>query len=135
MKVLFSICLILLVNVLHGAIDPIYKDCTQRGYMVVGDSCLFPDGRLCALLDFNEQRCGQEFYDVEFCVEAGGYVWDSEACCAGLRPWLPARMVGQTVCRSQSYILKAQFRATWEWWIGGTLLLITLFYTRLRKQR
>lgn len=80
-------------------IDPQYQPCMERGFIVFGDSCQFPDGTFCDLEAFNAQECGKEWYDKPFCVPEGGYVWNGAHCCEGLEAYLPEGVDGQATCQ------------------------------------
>lgn len=80
-------------------INPLYQPCMERGFLVQGDSCQFPDGSQCDLEAFNAHECGQEWYDKPFCVQEGGYVWDGGNCCEGLVAYLPEGVDGQATCQ------------------------------------
>lgn len=81
----------------QAAIDPKYKECTQRGYQLDGNYCVFPDGSRCLLDEFNEGECGEEFMTNDYCVPEGRYVWDGP-CCEGLVAYLPPDVAGQATC-------------------------------------
>lgn len=85
----------------HAAIDPIYKECLQRGYELQDGECVFPNGSGCSLEEFNDKQCGVEFLTEKYCVEEGEYVWDADRCCSGLKPYLARGVVGQQTCESQ----------------------------------
>jgi hypothetical protein len=91
-----------MLYVLQGmaAINPVYKECMQRGYTVSGDSCIFPDGSACDLESFNEGACGTEWLTDEYCIPEGEYVWDDEKCCEGTDAYLPEDVAGQARCVS-----------------------------------
>lgn len=103
----FGFCLVLLfaATLVSAAINPVYKECMQRGYDTstntnTGEAhCVFPDGSTCPIEDFNSGTCGQEWMTEDYCVEQGVPVWDEDMCCAGLEPYLPEGMVGQATCQ------------------------------------
>ncbi len=70
-----------------------------RGYVTAGPNCYFPDNSSCPLDQFNNRSCGQRFFTQNYCVPQGAYVWDSDRCCPGLAPFLPAGLAGQTTCQ------------------------------------
>lgn len=82
-----------------GAINPIYKECMQRGYNVSGEYCVFPDSSQCLLEDFNGGKCGQKWMTDDYCIPEGRYVWDNDKCCDGLVAYLPEGMAGQATCQ------------------------------------
>ncbi len=86
-------------------IDPYYKEAMQRGYRITkGDSVELPDGSRCSLDDFNNKRCGKEYFDQPYCVQEGVYVWAENVCCEGLVPYLPAGVDGQAICKARGKV-------------------------------
>ncbi len=101
MKKLIPVALLLLFvvpSVAFGAINPIYKECSQRNYTIWGDHCIFPDGTNCTLDKFNAGTCGAEFLTQNYCVTEGQNVWDNDKCCPGLAPYYPIGVSGQKTC-------------------------------------
>ena len=95
--------LIVLILFLHfsvkAEINPFYKEVIQRGYTLApGDSVIFPDGTGCKIADFNNQICGQNWFNKTYCVPKGGKVWDKNVCCEGLEPFLEDGADGQLTC-------------------------------------
>lgn len=138
MKFLLSLALIILANTLTAtaAINPVYKEAMQRGYPIMGDSVLLPDSSKCSLDDFNSQRCGKEFFDLDYCVPEGNYVWDEDACCDGLVPYLPPGVDGQEICRKKGQVDFSETLRNPFLWLGilgftavvfGSLLLAKKF--------
>ncbi len=125
----------------QATINPIFKECMQRGYEVTTegdiDYCTFPDGSKCLLEDFNEQRCGQEFFNKEYCIEEGIYVWDTEKCCKGLVAYLPRDMVGQARCEKATKLHLNNFKNS-KWPFGillAALLGLAMFlYVRYKRK-
>lgn len=134
----YLIVFLLIVSTsLEAAIDPIYKDCLQRGYSINGDSCVFPDGSMCSLKNFNAQECGQAFYDIDYCVGEGSYVWDSDACCKGLKPYLPKGISGQSVCRTSTYVVQDRLSGSGLFYLLLFVVLAvvaTIFYRKRKNE-
>lgn len=113
----------------HAAIDPVYKECEQRGYEVTSpaldpdgvESCVFPDGEKCPLEAFNAGTCGQKYKTENYCVPKGETVWDEDKCCEGLTAYLPDDMPGQATCEDRS--------STWEHLKERPVLLIYILPT------
>lgn len=126
----------------NATINPVFKECMQRGYEVTGegdvDYCTFPDGSKCLLEDFNEQRCGQEFFNKEYCIKEGVYVWDADKCCKGLIAYLPKDMAGQARCEKASKLHWNNFKSS-KWPLGillAALLGLGMFlYGRYKKKK
>lgn len=99
---IYPTLVIAMLFVLQGmaAINPVYKECMQRGYTVSGDSCIFPDGSACDLESFNKGACGTEWLTDNYCIPEGEYVWDDEKCCEGTEAYLPEDVAGQARCVS-----------------------------------
>lgn len=72
-----------------AALDPILKECVQRGYeFAIRDGieyCIFPDKTECLMDEFNQGQCGNDFKTNLYCVPQGQYVWDQYACCRSLK--------------------------------------------------
>ncbi len=115
----------------QAAINPVYKHCIQRGYVVDGDDCVFPDSTRCLLTAFNEQHCGKQWFSKDYCIPEGTYVWDTDKCCDGLVAYLPDGVAGQATCRKQS------FAGPSLWMIAAVIifLLALLFILRKRPTR
>ncbi|MCG3168051.1 MAG: hypothetical protein POELPBGB_03851 [Bacteroidia bacterium] len=115
---------------ISAMIDPYYKEVMQRGYRIEGDSVVLPDDTKCLIDDFNNKRCGKEYFDMPYCVAEGNYVWDESACCEGLVPYLPPGVEGQAICKAKgqvdfSIILRNPFL-----WLG-ILAFTILVYSSL----
>ncbi len=137
-KNLLLFCLVLFIlipSLSKGAINPVYKECMQRGYNLSGDYCVFPDSSQCLLEDFNAGECGQKWMTDDYCIPQGNYVWDAERCCEGLVAYLPEGMAGQATCQSKQASL---FKKIFFDYYGGaillTLLLALLFLYFKRKR-
>jgi hypothetical protein len=71
----------------------------QRGYEITaGDSVIFPDGSTCSIEAFNNHECGEMWMSTNYCVPEGSNVWDADACCQGLAPYLADGVDGQPTC-------------------------------------
>lgn len=135
------LCLLLLLLMpfalsLSAAIDPIYKECMQRGYSVDGDYCVFPDESRCLLDSFNEGVCGSKWLTDDYCVEEGEQVWDANRCCDGFIPYVPDGHDAQSTCQSQEAIEHKKTMKTLLFW--GALLaviLLTYLYYRFNRNR
>lgn len=104
-SVLLAFLFLLNLSTVSAMIDPIYKEAMQRGFRVTkGDSVELPDGSRCSLDDFNNKRCGKEYFDQPYCVQEGVYVWDQNACCEGLVPYLPKGVDGQAICKARGKV-------------------------------
>ncbi len=141
MKSIVSLALLILTNTLtaSAAIDPYYKEALQRGYPVQADTVFLPDGSKCLLDDFNNQRCGKEFFDLEYCVPEGSPVWDDDVCCNGLVPYLADGVDGQETCRKKGQVDFSEILRNPFLWLGilifnavvfGSLLLAKKFIKR-----
>jgi hypothetical protein len=119
-----------------AAINPIYKECSQRGYGIEGDYCVFPDSTKCLLEDFNSGQCGEKWMTDDYCIPEGGYVWDSGRCCEGLVAYLPEGMAGQASCQKKSKVMvKKTFFDSYAG-IGLVILsLIGILFFLRRKNR
>lgn len=126
-KKLFSFCSVLFAFfpfLSNGAINPVYKECMQRGYTVSGDHCVFPDSTRCLLEDFNAGDCGQKWLTEDYCIPRGRYVWDADKCCEGLVAYLPDSMAGQATCQPKgaTFFKKIFFDS----YVGVILLVLVL---------
>lgn len=110
-----------------AAINPYYKEALQRGYAIDGDYVILPDSSRCLLDDFNNQRCGKDFFDLPYCVPEGKYVWDDNACCDGLAAYLPSGVDGQATCQKKGNIDFSETLRNPMLWIG-ILALTGLLY-------
>ncbi len=104
-----------------AAINPLYKECSQRGYQIDGNYCVFPDSSKCLLEDFNNGLCGKEWMTDDYCIPEGKYVWDSGRCCEGLVAYLPAGVAGQATCQPKS---KVAVKKTFIDSYGGIALVV-----------
>ena len=119
-----------------GAINPIYKECMQRGYEIDGDFCVFPDSSKCLLDDFNAGKCGQKWMTDDYCVPQGQYVWDAETCCEGLVAYLPESVAGQATCQpKQATFIKRIFLDSYWGIVLLTLGLGIVLLLLKRKNR
>ena len=119
-----------------AAINPVYKECSQRGYQIEGDYCLFPDSTKCLLDDFNNGKCGEKWMTDDYCIPEGRYVWDSGRCCEGLIAYLPDGMAGQASCEKKSKVMVKKTFIDSYWGIGlATLALIGILFFLRRKKR
>lgn len=106
MKSILFLVIIILANIFTATamIDPYYKEAVQRGYRIEGDSVVLPNDTKCLIDDFNNKRCGKEYFDQPYCVAEGNYVWDDNACCEGLKSYLPAGVDGQAYCKAKGQV-------------------------------
>ncbi len=104
MKSILLPFILLLSLTATAMIDPYYKEAVQRGYRIEGDSVVLPNDTKCLIADFNNKRCGKEYFDQPYCVAEGNYVWDDNACCEGLKPYLPAGVDGQAYCKAKGQV-------------------------------
>ena len=120
----------------EAAIDPVYKECSQRGYQLEGNYCVFPDSTKCLLEEFNNGKCGQKWMTDDYCIPQGQYVWDKGKCCEGLVAYLPEGMAGQASCQPKS---KVMLKKTFFESFGGialiVLALLGLLFFLKRKNR
>jgi hypothetical protein len=136
---LLSFCFVLFLSIpfiSNAAINPLYKECSQRGYNISGKYCVFPDSTRCLLDDFNTGKCGEKWMTDDYCVPEGKYVWDSGRCCEGLVAYLPKGVAGQASCQPKSKtFLKKTFLDSY----GGALILVLvlgiLLFVLKRKKR
>lgn len=118
-----------------AGIDPIQKECLQRGYQVSGEICVFPNGTSCLLEKFNDKSCGLEFRKEAYCVPKGGYVWDEKKCCPGLKSFLK-KNEKQLTCESKTELFfKNPFTIS-----VGLLLVIggagtVLYFLKKKRQK
>ena len=128
-QVLLLVCFSWSSLCLNAAINPIYKECMQRGYSVDGDYCIFPDSTQCLLTEFNKKTCGQKWLTEDYCVEKGEYVWDSDKCCEGLIAYLPRGISGQATCQ------KKKGPSFWVISLVIGLLIAMLFFLKTKSRR
>ena len=89
----------------QATIDPLYKECLQRGFFVeseegmYGEYCIFPDNSRCSIESINSGTCDNAFLVENYCVEQGNAIWDENKCCEGLKPSLAEGVVGQATCQ------------------------------------
>lgn len=133
MKSVLVVFVFLLNTIMAVAmIDPYYKEAMQRGYRITkGDSVELPDGTRCSLDDFNNKRCGKEYFDQPYCVQEGVYVWDQNACCEGLVPYLPAGVDGQAYCKAKGKVDFSEILRNPLLWLG-VLVFTAVVYGSLR---
>lgn len=133
MKSVLVVFVFLLNTIMAVAmIDPYYKEAMQRGYRITkGDSVELPDGTRCSLDDFNNKRCGKEYFDQPYCVQEGLYVWDQNACCEGLVPYLPAGVDGQAYCKAKGKVDFSEILRNPLLWLG-VLVFTAVVYGSLR---
>lgn len=118
-----------------AAINPLYKECMQRGYQLAGDYCIFPDSSRCLLEDFNEQRCGEKWFTQDYCIPKGSYVWDEERCCDGLMAYLPAGISGQATCQPKNKVVQDQLTGGGAPWYLVLILILLGALLLLRFQQ
>ncbi len=99
---LFATFIFLISSTNYAAINPVYKECMQRGYDVNGDYCVFPDSSQCLIEKFNAGDCGQKWMTDDYCIPEGRYVWDEDRCCEGLVAYLPKDVAGQASCQPKT---------------------------------
>jgi len=133
----FFIFCFLIPFIAKAAIDPIYKECSQRGYQLEGKYCVFPDSTKCLLEDFNNGKCGKEWMTDDYCIPQGQYVWDKGKCCEGLVAYLPDGMAGQASCQPKS---KVMVKKTFMDSFGGIALVLgvllgLLFFLKRKKRK
>ena len=117
-------------------IDSKYSQCMQRGYLIKGDSCQFPDGTKCELQEFNLGECGQEWMTEEYCIEEGGYVWDKSKCCEGLVAYLPEGMEGMATCQLIAAPANKMVNNPMYWAFGLVAIALLIFVgKKLRGSR
>ena len=128
---------LLIPSLSFGAIDPVYKECSQRGYQLDGKYCVFPDSTKCLLEDFNNGKCGQEWMTDDYCIPEGRYVWDSGRCCEGLVAYLPDGMAGQATCEPKSKVMvkKTFFDSFAGIALVVGVLLVLLFFLKRKKRK
>ena len=112
---------LLFIPNLTATINPVYKECSQRGYQIEGNYCVFPDSTKCLLEEFNSGECGKKWMTDDYCIPEGRYVWDSDRCCEGLVAYLPKGMAGQASCVKKS---EALAKRTFIDSYGGIALLL-----------
>ncbi len=123
------------INTASAAIDPVYKEAMQRGYPIEGDSVVLPDGSKCLLEDFNNQLCGKEFFDKDYCVEEGSYVWDNDACCEGLVPYLPMGVDGQATCVKKGKVDFSETLRNPMLWVGILAFTAVVFFSLMLAKK
>jgi hypothetical protein len=120
---------------LSASINPIYKECLQRGYQIEGNHCVFPDSTKCLLESFNKGECGKEWMTDDYCIPEGNHVWDAERCCEGLVAYLPEGMAGQATCQRKSEVkLKNTFLDSY-WGLGLVILILLVILLLLRRKK
>ncbi len=137
MKSVFVVFVFLLnIYTAKAMIDPFYKEAVQRGYSMDGDSVILPDKSKCSIEDFNNRVCGKEFFDLDYCVPEGEYIWDEEKCCEGLVAYLQEGVDGQATCRKKGKVDFSEVLRNPLLWLGvlsftglvfGSLLLVKKF--------
>ena len=109
LMLLFVLTLVLL-PVATAAMDPVFKECLQRGYEATRDEgtlyCVFSDTSRCPLEAFNENGCGQEFFTQDYCIGEGNPVWEEDLCCSGTQAYIPPNHAGQKTCQDISFLKK-----------------------------
>jgi len=121
----------------NAAINPVYKECSQRGYQIDGKYCVFPDSTKCLLEEFNNGKCGEKWMTDDYCIPEGNYVWDADKCCEGLVAYLPDGMAGQASCQPKS---KVMVKKTFFDSFGGIALVVVvllglLFFLKRNKRK
>ncbi len=61
---------------------PVY--CTEMGYAVDGDNCVFPDGNSCGQWAFYRGECGAAYVKELPCAKSGEQLLPGHDCCEGL---------------------------------------------------
>lgn len=121
-----------------ATINPLYKECSQRGYQIAGDDCVFPDSTRCALEDFNNGTCGEQWMTDDYCIPEGKHVWDAERCCEGLVAYLPEGMAGQATCQKKSKVMVSKTFFDSYWGIGVFILVLIIgliyFLKKVKRQ-
>ena len=126
---------LLLPSFASAGIDPRYKEALQRGYPMMGDSVILPDGSRCHVDDYNLGLCGLQFQVGDYCVEQGRYVWDEGKCCPGLVAWLPEGEDGQATCQKSSTVFWLKAAASpLVWGLGGLLAGGAIFMLARRRR-
>lgn len=140
MKKLSVLFFFLLVMPAFAAINPVYKECSQRGYQIYGDSCIFPDNSTCPLDEFNAGTCGSQWLTQDYCVKQGRHVWDYNRCCSGLRPYLPEGVAGQPTCEPD--FLSARHAYDWSTndfeiylAVGVLIVIVSIGFLIFRKKK
>jgi len=113
----------LLGQVAVAEIDPLYKECMQRGYSIDGEYCVFPDSSKCLLEQFNVNICGEEWFTDDYCVPENEPVWDAERCCDGLVAYLPDEADGQPKCMNAKIVNAVDVNF---WLVIGSIVIIVL---------
>ena len=136
-KTILLILSTLVPFLIQATINPVYKECSQRGYQLDGKYCVFPDSTKCLLEDFNNGKCGEKWMTDDYCIPEGRYVWDAGRCCEGLVAYLPKGMAGQASCQPKS---KVMAKKTFFDSYGGIALLLfallgILFFLKRKKQK
>jgi len=105
-QLLYLTILVLVASSVTAAMDPLLKECLQRGYDLAAETevtnCVMPDGTNCEIRAFNEQSCGAEFFVLDYCVAEDDPVWDDDKCCPGTEKYLPPKVAGQPRCVDSS---------------------------------
>lgn len=136
------ITILFMSSISMAAINPVYKECMQRGYSLSGDSCVFPDGTACDLEQFNNGECGQEWFTDDYCIPEGEYVWDDDKCCEGLEAYLPEGVDGQASCVKTSYAEEVEEvknekakKGPGYWIMLGSFILLIVLSVYLKRRR
>jgi hypothetical protein len=117
----------------QAALDPNLKECVQRGYdFAVREGvqfCVFPDKTECAVADFNQGHCGDNFKVKTYCVTQGHYVWDQHMCCRSLK-YTADNGLAQATCEFDytKEILAKLILLLSQLFIGG------IFFYKISKQ-
>jgi len=115
--------------------DP--ASCTERGYELINESCVFPDGNKCDMYEFVVGICGAEYKTEDYCVEEGRPVWDKNECCEGTIAYLKPGMAGQAGCQDISIFERVcnQIKYGAYVWILGIIVLVILVAIYFMKKR
>jgi len=128
-KVYILILLVFIFNIAlpaNAAIDPIWKECLQRGYKSEYKNCVFPDGSKCLVGEFNAGTCGAEFMTDYECIKEGSPVWDRDKCCEGLTPYSNPRAIGHPNCMEISLSDWLEYQL-YRWGITFSIVVIFIF--------
>ena len=143
MKFVILLFLCATLNSVSAKIDPVYANALERGYQVVNDSVIFPDGSKCRVSDFNNRQCGQEWFNVDYCVEEGNPVWDENKCCDGLIPSAPENTDTQKTCVKNKKLKKKKDGPNWfeslldntMFWMGLLIPFLLAAYVGISVKR
>lgn len=128
LSTLILFLVLILTPHVSAAMDPVLKECLQRGYEVTREEgtlyCVFPDSSRCPLEAFNENACGQEFFTQDYCVREGNPVWEDDLCCSGTQAYIPPNHAGQKLCRDVSFMQKLKDTLFYRPILRYTLIIV-----------